>query len=348
MNRRWSILLGVLIVAGVLIAGFWRSYELGAQKNNGIGGVELDSGTIIALGTLGHIKVIADDEVSGLRALQLAREELKRMDKLVSTYRSDSELARVNRFAWQKPVRVSPEVFELLEKAQMYSGLSGGAFDITVTPLIKLWKKAGKENRLPDKSEIERAKKYVGYEKVILDKKSRTVRFAPKGVELNVDAIAKGYIVDKMVEAIRKVKGIRAGLVEIGGEVGCFGRDWIIGIENPFVVGNGREVSWRIKVRDGGVATSGNYRRYVQIGAKRYSHIIDPRTGWPADKLPGVTVIAKTVADADALATAVSVMGVKKGLALINSLDGTKAFIVAGGKENMRIYRAKVKIQNYK
>ncbi len=307
--------------------------------------IELDSGTFLAMGTLGHIKIISSDEIQAMKAIHAARSELKRLDALLSTYRENSELSKINRLAYKQPINISPETFELLKLSLKYSKLSNGAFDITVTPLIKLWKRVAKENRLATQEEITKAQKNLGYNKIILNDKSHTIKFASKSISLTVDAIAKGYIVDCMARAMKNISGVQAGLIEIGGEVQAFGQDWIIGIENPFEArkkGNPiQAISWRIKIRNAGVATSGNYRRYVTIKGKQYSHIINPHTGLPADKLPSVTVIAPTTADADALATTISVLGVKKGLALIESLKNTEAFIVAGTHDNMKIYQSK-------
>ena len=307
--------------------------------------VELDSGTFLAMGTLGHIKIIADNETHAINAMQSARAELNRLDKLISTYRQDSELSKINKVAAIKPVKVSNETFKLLKLSIKFSKLSNGNFDITITPLINLWKKLAKENRLPTKKEIEQAKKYVGYDKIILDDKSQTVRLKTKGTLLNVNAIAKGYIIDYMINATKKIPGVKAALIEIGGEIRAFGKDWIIGIENPFEAtekGNPLQaVKWKIKINNQAVATSGNYRRYVTIKGKQYSHIINPHTAMSADKIPSVTIIAPTTANADALATAVSVLGVKKGLNLIEHIDNTEAFIVTGTKNNIQIYKTK-------
>jgi thiamine biosynthesis lipoprotein len=159
---------------------------------------------------------------------------------------------------------------------------------------------------------------------------------------LNVNAIAKGYAVDCALEAL-KIPGVRSGLVDIGGEVSCFGRPWIIGILDPFAQDNENQLSqaprWRLRCQDVSVATSGNYRRYVSVHGKHYSHIVDPRTGQPAEKIPSVTVIAPKTIDADALATALLVMKAEEGIKLAEKLPDVEAFLVAGTPEKPQYYR---------
>jgi thiamine biosynthesis lipoprotein len=262
----------------------------------------------------------------------------KRVDQRFSTYREDSELTRVNRLAAKQAVGISRETYNLILRANNYSRLTDGAFDITVTPLIRLWKQAAKENRLPTNTEITEAKTKVGFEKLKLKASDPpTVSFSVAGMELNVDAIAKGHAVDQALAALRE-PGIIAGLVDIGGEIAAFGQnrpdtDWIVGIQDPQKANREHSLSqqprWKIRLKDCAVATSGNYRQYVRINGQHYSHIIDPRTGRPADLLPSVTVISPTTADADALATAISVMGCEKGIKLIESLGDTEALLIA-------------------
>ena len=345
----WVILL--LIVSGI-------SCEKQPGKNGGNSQsdldpnnqvVNIDSGTFLTMGTFGRIQIRCGDEQMGRRALAEAMAALEAVDQRFSTYRDDSELARVNQLAAKQPVAISEETYCLLQKAQAYSQLTNGAFDITVTPLIRLWKEAEKENRLPTEAEITEAKTKVGFEKLKLAATDPpTVAFVVEGMELNVDAIAKGYAVDQALGVLRQ-PGIIAGLVDIGGEVSAFGQnrpgtDWIIGIQDPTATKKADPLSqqprWLIRLQDCAVATSGNYRQYIQINAKHYSHIIDPRTGWPADILPSVTVIAPTTVDADTLATAISVMGCEKGLELVESLDNIEAFLIAEKDEKPQIYRS--------
>jgi thiamine biosynthesis lipoprotein len=329
-----------LIIVGVLVFKW--------QHSRSTGPVEIDSGRFVTMGSFARIKLVAKDYSIGHHAIDRAKKALIAFDARFSTYRDDSELSEINRTAAEKPVSVSSETAYLLIKSEEYSRKSEGAFDITIPPLIALWKKAGRENRLPTEEEIQQAIKTVGWQKVILSSeengKSKTVRFAVPGVRLAIDAIGQGYSADVALEAL-KMSGVESAIVDVGGEIACFGKEWIIGIQDPFAEDNDDQLSesprWKIKLSDGGVSTSGNYRHYKTIAGKKYSHIIDPRNGMPAEKLPSVTVIASKAIDADALATAISVMGPEKGIELVNSLQGVEAFLVAGTADNPKIYKSK-------
>lgn len=250
--------------------------------------ISLDSGKVVRLGTFVRIKLRCIQRQSGLQAQAAALQAIDRVDRLMSTYRDDSELSRVNRLASHQPVSVSRETFELLAKALDYSRTTGGAFDITVTPLLQLWKQAARQNRLPTPDELTRARQAVGYDKVLLcDGELPTVAFSQEGVRLNVDAIAKGYAVDQALQALRR-PGITGALVDIGGDIACFGsnttdREWTVGIQDPFTDSHDDPLAerprWIVRLKDCAVATSGSYRQYVTISGRKYSHIVDPAHG---------------------------------------------------------------------
>ncbi|MFC1783516.1 FAD:protein FMN transferase [Planctomycetota bacterium] len=307
-----------------------------------------DSGTRMLMGTFGRIQLWCESEQIAQAALDAAFKALDEIEKQMSTYRDDSELSLVNRRAAQEPVPVSSETYNLLAQAVEYSRMTEGAFDITVAPLLDLWKQAAQQGRPPSEKDLSEVREKVGYRKLILSATQQTVSLAVEGMEINVDAIAKGYAVDRALAAVRR-PGVKSALVDIGGEIACFGGDqlrqnWIVGIQDLFYEENGNPLSqrvrWKVALHDCAIATSGNYRQYVTIGGQRYSHIIDPRTGKPAEKLPSVTVIAPRTEAADALATAVSVMGPEKGMALIESLAETEAFLVTGTREELLIHRS--------
>jgi len=336
----------ILLVAAALalvLVSIYRQVRSSARQL-----ISVETGRFMTMGTFARIQLRCRDEQIGRQALDQAVETLEPLDKIFSTYRDDSEISLVNRQAGHHPVKISDELFQVLLAAEKYSRLSDGAFDITVTPLIDLWRQAEKNARLPDEQEIEQAKAKVGYQKVILSATpEKTVSFSAEQVQLNLDAIAKGYIVDRVLAVLHQ-PGISAGLVDIGGEIAGFGqdqpgRDWLVGIQDPFSRENDNPLSevprWKIRLTNCAIATSGNYRRFHTIAGERFGHIIDPRTGRPADLLPSVTIIASDTTAADALATAASVMGPEKALALLESLKDTEAMLVAGSPENPKIYR---------
>jgi len=311
--------------------------------------VEVDGGYREIMGTFARVVAVAKHERQGRRCIEAGFGELVRIDKMMSDYKPDSELSKVNREAFANPVKVTPELFEILQKSVDFSRLSNGAFDITVGPLVDLWHKAGEANVMPDENTLAATKARVGYEKLILDANGRTVRFVVAGMRLDLGAIGKGYAVDKAVEAMQK-RGAIGGMVDSGGNIRCFGAPadknaWLVGLQNPKSAGTDTDlpelhgaigtggVLMVLRLNDMAVATSGDYRRFVTIDGKKVSHIVDPNTGASADRLSSDTIIAATAVDADALSTAVNVMGAEKGLALIESLDGVEAILVTDGPE---------------
>ena len=228
-----------------------------------------------------------------------------------------------------------------MQKSADFSRLSGGAFDITIAPLTELWRSAAEVNSVPTEAEISEVRSKVGYEKLILDSNEMTVRFAVDGMKLDLGGIAKGYAVDMAVEAMQK-GGAVGGMVDVGGDIRCFGlppkgkKTWRIGLEDPTEPQGGDQtltagagtILLILKLNNAAVATSGGYRRFVLIEGKRYSHIMDRDTATSAEGLSSVTIIAQNATDADALATAVSVMGPEKGLALIEIIPKTEAILI--------------------
>jgi thiamine biosynthesis lipoprotein len=303
------------------------------------GPVEADSGYQMVMGTFAHITVVAQDTGTAKKCIRAALEEIHKVDDLMSDYKSDSDISRVNREAYEKPVRVSEPTFEVLQRSVEFSKMTDGAFDVTVGPLVALFRKAKETKVAPSEEQIAQAKAKVGFEKLELDSKNRTVRFSEKGMLLDLGGIAKGYAIDKAIEAARHGGAIGA-MVDIGGDVRCFGlppkgRDhWLIGLQDPNAAIEGMEgggLRLVLKITNEAVATSGDYQQFVIIEGKRYSHIMNRRTGESAESLSSVTIITDNATDADALATAVSVMGAEKGLALIEKLPNTEAILISPG-----------------
>ncbi|MFH1143638.1 MAG: FAD:protein FMN transferase [Candidatus Eisenbacteria bacterium] len=306
------------------------------------------------MSTIATITAIAPDPATASAAMDAAFAALDSVEAHMSAFREESDLGRVNRDAARGPVQVSPETFAVLSEALRFSRLTGGAFDVTVGPLLELWRTCAREDRWPTAEQLDAVRSRVGSERVILDADRRTVAFPVAGMRIDLGAIAKGYAVDRAVAALRAQK-IAAGIVEVGGDLVCFGaipgnligeeaereiesmrtsravvagdpEPWPLGIQSPF----GEELLAKVRVREGGVATSGHYRRFTTIAGQRISHIVDPRTGWPVGNPASVTVIATDGLTSDALATGITVLGLEAGLALADSLPGVEAFIIAG------------------
>ncbi len=333
MNRK-SLWLEIAIIVGASVV--LALYIFGCNRR-----VEEDSGYRLVMGTFAHLKAIAKDPHTAKKCVETAFAELQKVDELMSDYKSDSEISEVNRDAFKRAVKVSASTFEVLQRSTEFSRLSEGAFDITIGPLAELWRTAAEVNSVPADAELELARSKVGYEKLILDPNEMTVRFAVDGMKLDLGGIAKGYAIDKAIEAMR-AGGAVGGMVDVGGDIRCFGlppkgkKTWRIGLEDPtepqggnqtLAVSAGR-VLLVLKLTNAAIATSGGYRRFVLIEGKKYSHIMNRVSGESAEGLSSVTIIAQNAIDADALATAVSVMGPEKGLALIETIPKTEAILI--------------------
>jgi thiamine biosynthesis lipoprotein len=298
--------------------------------------VKADSGYQLVMGTFARIVVVARDTATADKCVQAALAEIRAVDERMSDYKEDSDISRVNREAAQRRVQVSPSTYEVLQRSIKFSKLTDGAFDVTVGPLVDLFHEAEKDLAAPTQEQIAEAKKEVGFEKLILDDANRTVRFTVNGMRLDLGGIAKGYGIDQAVEAARR-GGAAGVMVDIGGDVRCFGvppegrEHWRIGLQDPNSAGEGMEgggLVMTLRVTNAAVATSGDYQQFVIIKGKRYSHIMNRKTGTSVEGLTSVTIIADNATDADALATSVSVMGPEKGVALIEKLPNTEAILI--------------------
>jgi len=324
-NRILFIILGALLVVALYFLIPKRPFLV-------------DSGHQLAMGTFARVVVIAADRNTADRCTEAAFAEIYKVDELMSRYKSDSQINKVNRDGSKRAVEVSDSVYEVLQRSVEISKLSDGAFDITVGPLVELFRSAEKKEAAPSKEEIAQAKSKVGYEKLKLDDHNKTVRLTVEGMQLDLGGIAKGYAVDKAIEAAQKAGAVGA-MVDIGGDILCFGKapkgkeSWLIGLKNPSTSSDaeGRDIVLTLRLKDSAVATSGDYQQFVLIKDKRYSHIINRQTGTSAEGLSSVTIIADNATDADALATAVSVMGAEKGFALIEKLPNTEAILIPKG-----------------
>lgn len=302
---------------------------------------EADSGHRLVMGTFARVVVVAPDRKTAKRSIEAAFAQINKVDELMSDYKSDSEISQVNKDAFKQAVKVSNPTFEVLQKAVQFSKLSAGAFDVTVGPLVQLWRAATEANFVPTETELKQARSKVGYEKLILDSNEMTVRFAAEGMMLDLGGIAKGYAIDKAVEAMQKA-GALGAMVDIGGDIRCFGKPskgkshWLIGVQDPTKAREGLDPGTSLLVlqlKDAAIATSGNYRRFTLIEGKKYSHIIDRKKAAGTAGLSSVTIIAGNALDADALATAVTVLGHEKGLALIEKTPETEAILITSPPE---------------
>ena len=281
------------------------------------------------LGSPFEITVIGKDTVEGNLFCKEAFGEVKRIENLISDWIPTTQVSKINQNAGIKPVKVDLEVFDLLERAMKISKLTNGAFDISYASMDKIWKFDGSMKQMPTEEEIKNSVEKVGYQNIIFNSKDTTVFLKNKGMKLGLGGIGQGYIADKIKELLQS-KGCKAGLVNVSGDISTWGTQldgtpWTVAIINPM---NKNKVFATFPLKDSAVETSGSYEKYVTFNGIRYSHIIDPRTGYPSSGIVSVSVFAKQTELADALATGIFVMGVEVGLDLVNQIKGIECIIV--------------------
>lgn len=286
--------------------------------------------------TVVEIKVYHKKKAEAEKAINSSMEEMKRVEQKMSCFFSGSEVSRINKDAFLERkkgsllvegwIPVSDELFSLLGESVLLSNLTKGCFDITIYPLWKTWKFEGENLEVPSKGKIERALELVAYKNMILQ--NGKISFAKKGMGIDLGGIAKGYAVDAAIKVL-KDKNINSAIVNAGGDMYVLGRkqgkSWRIGIRHPRREG---EILGTIEVEDKAIVTSGDYERFFFSGGKKYHHIINPKTGYPADECQSVTIVAKEATFADGLATGIFVLGPKEGMVLIENLEGVEGVIV--------------------
>ena len=272
------------------------------------------------MGVRARIVLYAEDEAAAQQASTAAFDRVAVLEDIMSDYRPTSELNRLCSKAGGPPTRVSPELFFILAKSQELAGRSDGAFDVTVGPMVKLWRTARKSGILPTPAERIAAKRLVGRRKMTIDPKGSTVRLAVPGMKLDLGGIAKGYACDEAIRTLKE-QGIGSALVEMGGDI-------VVSKAPPGTDGWEIEVAGKtMELANKAVSSSGDTEQFVVIGGKRYSHIVDPRTCFGLTDRIAVTVVAPTGIMSDGLATAISVLGEAKGRALLKSYPGVQAYI---------------------
>ena len=281
------------------------------------------------MGSRFDISVVADSKEEGDVFIDLAISEISRIEKLISSWDKNSQTSLINKNSGLKPVKVDKELFQLIERALKVSRLTNGAFDISFASMDKIWKFDGSMSTMPSADIIKKSVEKVGYQNILLDTENQTVFLKLKGMKIGFGAIGKGYAADK-AKALLIEKGVEAGIINASGDLNAWGKqpngkDWMVAIVNP--LNKEKVFSW-FSAHNNAVVTSGNYEKYVKFNGELYSHIIDPRTGYPSKGILSVTVFTKTAELADALATSIFVMGTETGLDFINQLKGVECIII--------------------
>ncbi len=289
------------------------------------------------MGTEVNIIVVGSNRAVIRSAARAGFKEISRIEDIMSAYKPDSELCSLNKTGEQE---ISRELLYVIDKARYTSVLSNGAFDITCKPLIDLWHNAEKTNEVPDTQNILDVLSVVGYRNISI--KNNNVKFNKAGMKIDLGGLAKGYAVDMAMDLIRK-HDIKGALVDAGGDIRAIGKQedgklWEIGIKHPR---ERNRIIGLINLENSAVATSGDYERFFMLNGKRYSHIIDPRTGYPKDnQIISVSVLSSDCLTCDSLATALTVLGEKRGIELIEKLKGVEALIITIKDGNLNLIKS--------
>ncbi|MEM0577338.1 FAD:protein FMN transferase [Flavobacterium polysaccharolyticum] len=281
------------------------------------------------LGSPFEMTVVAKDTIQGNIFIDMAVAEVKRIENLISDWIPTTQISQVSKNSGIQPVKVDKEVYDLVERAIKVSQLTSGAFDISYASMDKIWKFDGSMKAMPTPEAIKQSVARIGYQKIVLDAKAQTIYLKEKGMKLGLGGIGQGYIADKIKDLLLS-KGCTSGIVNVSGDINAWGyqttgKPWTVAIVNPM---NKNKVFATFPLENSSVETSGSYEKYVVFDGKRYSHIIDPRSGYPAQGVVSVSVFAKQTEIADALATGIFVLGVDVGLNLVNQLKGIGCIIV--------------------
>lgn len=259
-------------------------------------------------------------------AARIAFREMERIDKIFSPNKKDSAIAHLNKTGF---LNTDFEVSSLITKARMFYVLTNGLFDISVAPLSRIWKVALRNNSIPEESQITQKKALVNFDNIYVDEENHIIKFKKSGMEIELGGIAKGYAVDAAIKELKR-NGIDSAIVNAGGDIYClgakFGSPWRLGLQHPrrkeLIVDS-------LELKDSAVATSGDYEQFMEIDLKRYSHIINPKTGYPVENdIVSVTVVAKDTITADAVATCIFLLGKEKGKKIFQNYEGIKKIII--------------------
>ncbi|MDV4013893.1 FAD:protein FMN transferase [Elizabethkingia anophelis] len=273
---------------------------------------------ITLMGSRFQITLVDKDSISAERNIDKAVAEITRIENLISEWRPETQISQVNQNAGIKPIKVDREVFDLTKKGIYFSKLTDGAFDISIVAMDKIWKFDDSMDELPSEQAIKESVRNVGYRNIILDSTNCTIFLRNPGMKIGFGSIGKGYAADKTRDLMKSM-GVKAGIIDASGDISTWGtqpdgKPWAIGINNPF---NDHKMAAILYFKENSVTTSGSYEKYAEIHGKRYSHIMNPKTGYPSTGLTSVTITGPNATMANGFSTSVMVLGEKEGLKLL-------------------------------
>jgi len=290
-----------------------------------------------------EITIVEKNDSEANRLINIAIEEISRIESLISSWDKNSQTTLINYNSGIKPVKVNTELFNLISRSIKVSNLSQGAFDISYASLDKVWFFDKKMQKIPSDNQIANSVAKVGFENIVLNEKEETVFLKLKGMKIGFGAIGKGYAADRAKEILIK-NNVKSGIINASGDLTAWGQkpsgeDWMVAIVNP--LNRTKVFSW-LPIKNKSIVTSGNYERFINFDGKSYSHIIDPRTGYPSQGILSVTIITENAELADALATSVFVLGEEIGMNMINQMKGVDCIII--NSDNKIIKSKNIKI----
>lgn len=283
----------------------------------------------VLMGSKFDITIVASDSVTATKNINLVIDEIVRIENLISEWKPSSQISEVNRNAGIKPVKVDKEVFDLTKRALFFSEITNGAFDISIAAMDKIWKFDDSMEELPSQEMLLKAIEKVGYKNIELNELNSTIFLKLPGMKIGFGATGKGYAADQGKFLMQQLN-VKAGIVNASGDMAIWGtqpnnKPWRIGITNPFKLHKSLKI---LEVTNAAITTSGDYQKYVEFNGKRYSHIINPKTGMPASGLISVTVIGENAEIANGLSTSIMVLGYEKGLELLKSYPNYACLIL--------------------
>lgn len=299
------------------------------------------------MGSRFDISIVAKDSTLAEQSIDEVIAEISRIENLISDWRPYTQIGQVNSNAGIKPVKVDQEVFELTERALQLSEITGGAFDISFAAMDRIWKFDGSMKEMPSPEAIKNSVTRVGYKNIVLDKENRTIFLKLAGMKIGFGALGEGYAADKCKKMMQE-KGITAGIVNGSGDMNTWGTQpdgsaWNIGITDPK---DPTELMAIVPLKHGAVVTSGSYEKYVVFNGRRYAHIINPKTGYPATGLTSVTIFGPSAELANGLSTSIMVLGKKAGLRLLKNYPEMSYILIS---DNGKVYSSRsLKLAKYK
>lgn len=306
--------------------------------------------TTLLMGGRFDITIVAQDSLSAEQNIDTVIAEITRIENLISDWKPTTQVSEVNQNAGIRPVKVDREVFELTQRAIRFSEITDGGFDISFAAMDRIWKFDGSMTEMPSAEAIKKSVEKVGYKNIVLDSENSTIFLKLKGMKIGFGALGEGYATDKC-RKMMLTKDIPAGIINGSGDMSTWGKQpngkpWNIGITNPF---NTNKLVAVVPINNGAVTTSGSYEKFVVFDGKRYSHIINPATGYPATGLCSVTVLGPNAETANGLSTSLMVLGKEKGLLLLEKFpDYSCVMITDDGKvvksKNFKIKKFKARL----